>query len=119
MRVLILEDTQERIEQFKVTLAKHECVFTDDIHEAANLLYTETWGVLFLDHDLGGLIMQESDSKTGYAVARWLEENPEYQPPIIVIHSLNPTGSTKMSLALPKAHVLPAAWCMPLERYGL
>ena len=119
MKILILEDTQERIKQFKETLSKHECTFTDNAYKAIDFLYCYFWDALFLDHDLGGMVMQESTEKTGYAVALWLHENPEYQPPIIIIHSLNPVGATKMSLSLPNAHVLPAAWCMPLERYGL
>ena len=65
--------------------------------ECIELLDTEIVSHLSLDHDLG-------TEKTGYDVAKWIEEkvycNPKYNPPIITIHSTNPSGRKNIELAL-------------------
>jgi hypothetical protein len=71
--------------------------------------------ILFLDHDLGGTIMQKSGPGTGYEVAQWLEQHSKYQPRYIVIHSFNPDGAMRMNAALPKAMRIPGAWDFDIE----
>ena len=112
MKILVLEDTDERIIQFKETLATHDVHFVKTATDAVYFLGNEDWDVVFLDHDLGGETMQPSTWDTGYGVACYLEQMPERKPKHIIIHSFNPVGAMKMRLALPEAHLLPAAWCM-------
>lgn len=51
-----------------------------------------------LDHDLADLHYggDYGKEKTGYDVVLFLEENPEYVPERINIHSLNPVGVDRM-----------------------
>jgi CheY-like chemotaxis protein len=111
MKILILEDDMERVEQFHKNLQPHTLFFTDRTGDAIHLLKTQKWDVLFLDHDLGGQVYQESGPGTGYEVAGFLEQNPDLMPPNIVIHSLNFPGAEKMAQALRwKATRFPFAW---------
>ena len=43
-------------------------------------------------------------------MAKWLEENPEFKPKNIILHSLNPYGVANMNAALPEAVSVPFAW---------
>lgn len=52
---------------------------------------------LSLDHDLG-------EDKTGYDIIKWIEEktftDPNYNPPIITVHSANPAGRQNIERAI-------------------
>lgn len=99
MRILIVEDSQERIDAFRQIL-KGEIVVTGSANAAIDLLSRGGFDVLFLDYDLG----ERKD--TGGKVARWLEVHP--QPGLrIIIHSLNPVGAERMARILPKAERRP------------
>jgi len=111
LNIVIVEDYIERIKKFRRKLIGNNVVITKNPKEAIDLLRTEPIDVLFLDHDLGGTGQPEpSGPGTGYEVAKWLEENPEFQPNQIIIHSLNPVGQKNMKAALPTARVIPAVW---------
>ena len=110
MKILILEDSQERMKQFRERLVGHEVVIVEESRDCIVQLQNSTWDVLFLDHDLGGQTMVESGPGTGYEVARWLEANPQRQPPHIVVHSFNPDGADKMIACLPQAMRAPGIW---------
>lgn len=109
-RILIVEDSSERIKQFQRKLLNHVVVFTDDTKKAISLLATEKWDFLFLDHDLGGAEMVDSGPGTGYEVARYLFLNPDRKPPNIILHSLNPIGRANMLAVLPEAIENPGCW---------
>jgi len=115
MNILILEDDTTRHEKFKQNTVGHARVIVDQAQACIGALTAaveldKPIDVLFLDHDLGGHIMQESGPGTGYEVACWLEKHPRYQPKHIVIHSFNPDGAMRMQAALPKAVRMPGAW---------
>ena len=111
MKILILEDDVNRVMQFRETLQPHTLCFTDRPGDAIHLLKNMPWDVLFLDHDLGGQVYQESGPGTGYEVAEFLEQNPDLMPPNIIIHSLNFPGAEKMAQALRgKVTRFPFAW---------
>lgn len=58
---------------------------------------------LYLDHDLGGMMMVDSDREDcGMEVVRWLVDNKK-DINHIVVHSLNPVGAKQMVLALKDA----------------
>ena len=120
MKILILEDSQERIDSFKENLVDHQVIVTGSTKEAIIKLKTETWDVLFLDHDLHGESYIDSGENTGYEVAKFLEENKDRMPRYVIIHSLNPVGSNNMEAALPNAVKIPFAWTMAaLNKIGL
>jgi hypothetical protein len=112
MKILILEDDPSRVGKFKMRLIGHEVFFTDDTKVCIEKLKTEKWDALFLDHDLGGKVYVESGIGTGYEVACFLEEFPEYRPETVLIHSLNGVGAKKMlqALKLPDLCHMPFLW---------
>ena len=115
MRILILEDSKERQEKFGRNTVGHIRVIVESAKACIGALMAGVdmdlpIDVLFLDHDLGGTVMQESGPGTGYEVAQWLEQHPQYQPKHIVIHSFNPDGAMRMNAALPKAVRWPGCW---------
>jgi CheY-like chemotaxis protein len=100
MNILILEDDPNRQRAFRGHLVGAFVVITDDTKTCIQHLQERVWDMLFLDHDLGGKIMQASGEGTGYEVAQWLANNPDRKPPVIVIHSMNPSGSQNMLSAI-------------------
>jgi CheY-like chemotaxis protein len=110
MRVLVLDDDETRLKQFRQNLIGHvvECVKT--AREAISKLESEKWDCFFTDHDLGGKIFVPSGPGTGYEVAQWLEQNPDKQPKEIYIHSFNAVGAKNIQAVLPNAVIVPGAW---------
>ena len=110
-RVLILEDDDTRIKCFMQNLIGCQIMIVKEAIHAINYLNNETWDLLFLDHDLGGEQMVDSNNKnTGSEVARWLNENPIKKPPAIILHSFNPVGRLNMKKLLPESFVAPGIW---------
>jgi len=111
MNVLVLEDNEERVKQFKLRFPTANTVYTDVADEAIKQLENYEWDVLFLDHDLGGLVhVSSSDDNTGAGVARWLDKHTDRIPNLVIIHSLNPPGQSYIKSLLPGALILPFAW---------
>ncbi len=110
MDILILEDDKERHKAFLKSLIGANVVIVETAREAITKLSNYSWDYLFLDHDLGGKQMCASGLETGYEVSKWLEQNPDKQPPNIIIHSFNPIGAENMKKALPKAMLSPGCW---------
>ena len=112
MKILILEDDPTRHREFRQNLLNAtEVRIVETVPAAIFELKKQKWDTLFLDHDLGGESFVDSNKKpTGYDVAKWLEENPEYKPSNIIIHSLNFVGAARMKAALPDAILAPWAW---------
>ena len=106
-RILILDDDANRHEQFAKKYIGEELVHVTVAAEAINYLqYGNPFDYIFLDHDLGGMQMVESGEKTGYEVAEWLSNNPEYKPHMsVILHSLNPVGRKNMCNVLKKANI--------------
>lgn len=120
MKILILEDDLGRQEQFKKNLSKHDVTIVDNSKETIEKLKNGKWDILFLDHDLGGQVHVPSGENTGYEVAKFLEENKQFQPENIITHSLNPVGAKNIIAALPKAVHIPFVWIeQNLKNIGL
>ena len=109
-KILILEDDPERIKIFQRNLISHSVTMVVTASEAIQKLGDETWELLMLDHDLGGKVLVASGPETDYEVAKWLYENPDRQPPNIILHSFNTVGRANMKALLPQAHDFPGAW---------
>ncbi|MBF0554412.1 MAG: response regulator [Nitrospirae bacterium] len=105
-----MDDSEERLRQFRQNLIGHvvECVTTAP--DAIKKLKDEDWDAVFLDHDLGDKVFQESKEGTGYEVAKYLEENPSRTPMIAIVHSFNKAGADKMIAAIPRAFYVPGVW---------
>ena len=110
MRILVLDDSSERLKIFRQNLIGHmvDCVKT--AREAIDLLSKVEYSAVFLDHDLGDRVMVTSGPSTGYEVAEWLSAHPEKQPRMIFIHSFNPAGAQRMKSVLASAVVAPGIW---------
>jgi CheY-like chemotaxis protein len=104
LRVLLVEDDEERRLWFRSRLIGTPYDVTKDVEEAKRLIDENEYTQIFLDHDLSDehyAVWQEGstrhDETTGYAVAKYLAENPEKSKDAeIIIHSLNPIGSDRM-----------------------
>ena len=112
IKILILEDDNERIKLFKRNFINAKLRIVKTVKHAIEELIDEIPHALFLDHDLGGHVMVESGGKeeTGYDVAKFLVENPQYIPQKIYIHSLNPSGQNNIKGLLPSAEIAPFIW---------
>jgi CheY-like chemotaxis protein len=99
-RVLIVEDSEERCVWFRERLAGSLLDVTCDVRVAVRWLAERDYRAVLLDHDLTEehyFSNEPDDDRTGYAVARWLAENPTAQrDAMIVVHSLNYTGARRM-----------------------
>jgi len=109
MLILILEDDNNRIARFmkELSFIGHELHFAETTSSAKKYLSENVYDVIFLDHDLGGEMMVDSDKpNTGYQVAKAIVGTAN-EDAYIVIHSMNPAGSNNMAAILPKAIVAP------------
>jgi CheY-like chemotaxis protein len=113
MKILILEDSEDRIKQFKQRLIGKEVTFTKDTKECISLLNNQEWDYLFLDHDLDNNFNSPGEG-TGYEVAKYIAEHPSCCPRRILIHTLNNIGASAMMLVLGdsgiRATYIPFLW---------
>lgn len=68
--------------------------------EGIEALGEQHWDVLYLDHDLGDFCGIGGRELTGYDIACWLEQNPQFLPDRIEIVTNNPAGRRNIELAL-------------------
>lgn len=94
MKILILEDNQERIDAFKKKFKEHVLTVVEHAHECIRELKGNSFDQIFLDHDLGGTSINFDPEDCGTLVAEYLEKNPIETP--IIIHSFNVTASYRM-----------------------
>lgn len=97
MKVLFLDDNLERHKEFAKGFGddSNEIWYVETASDAIEVLNEIKFDSIFLDHDLGGEYFVPSGDGTGYEVAEWLSENLDYNP-IIIIHSMNPSGAVNM-----------------------
>ncbi len=99
-RILIVEDDETRCAWFRERLSGSHLDVTCDVATAVRWLAERDYRAVLLDHDLTEehyFSNEPDDERTGYAVARWLADNPTSQrDALILIHSLNYTGARRM-----------------------
>ncbi len=99
-RVLIVEDDETRCAWFRKRLGGSRLDVTCDVRTAILWLGERDYRAVLLDHDLTEehyFSNEPDDERTGYAVARWLADNPTAQrDALILIHSLNYPGAARM-----------------------
>jgi hypothetical protein len=99
--VLFLDDDENRQYAFRSNVPSAKRVY--NAADAIAALPANSWHYVFLDHDLGGNIFQDSsESNTGMEVVRFLCEN---KLPIekIIVHSLNTSAANYMCIDLERA----------------
>ena len=99
-RVLVVEDDETRCAWFRQHLRGRALDVTCDVPTAIGWLASREYVAVLLDHDLADEHYFSNvldDERTGYAVARWLADNPTRQrDALIIIHSLNYVGAQRM-----------------------
>lgn len=102
-RVFVLDDTQDRLDWFRTRMPQMRCAKTSD--QALEILSTEKFDMVFLDHDLSFMDagFPERQHGNGKEVARYLARTGFAGK--IVIHSKNEDGVRSMAKTLPQAEI--------------
>jgi len=102
MRILILEDSSERVRYFIERFCDHELTITENAQDAIVYLNEDVYDYIFLDHDLG------PNNGTGADVASYLGSGMSINTDAyVIIHSWNMPASAVMLRLYPGAFVLP------------
>lgn len=99
--VMLLDDDHRRHRWFKKRFAGDELAIAETVDEAIELLKGASYDAIFLDHDLLPHHYESNDHddfhQTGYAVAKWLNQNPDVQrAATIVVHTRNADAAIRM-----------------------
>lgn len=104
MKILILEDDENRVQKFKQNFIGCELFITHLPSQANEWLEKEEFDFIFLDHDLEDshyIVDCVSNETTGLCTAEFLGNNMNLsKKATVVVHSLNPNGRTRMMAAL-------------------
>lgn len=102
MRILILEDSIERVKYFIERFSDHELTITENAQDAIAYLSECVYDYVFLDHDLG------ENNGNGADVASYLGSGMTINiDAYVIIHSWNMPASAVMLRLCPGAFVLP------------
>lgn len=100
MKIFILEDNYQRIDEFAKAYEDHYFVVCNNAEIAVSVLKAFKFDLLLLDHDLDGRVFVRSqETNTGYQVAKEIKETINSTTPVI-IHSYNKNGAEKMMSVL-------------------
>lgn len=114
-KVLILEDSDERIQKFEFWLPAYlqervQLYVATTVRKAQDLFREhKPFDLILLDHDLDGRVFVESSEfNTGARFARWLGDptrTADIAPSQIIIHSMNSVGAENIRLELQRAQI--------------
>lgn len=116
MKILVLEDNENRIECFKQVFDRADLVIVETSYDAIQLLDKTQYDFIFLDHDLGihpvtkqptTEVMLPSGDGTGYEVAQFIARSKKNKDTPTIIHTFNPDGAKKMMEELEDADYFP------------
>jgi len=100
IRVFLLDDDERRHQWFAKRFKGDFIDVADNVAQALELLSTNSYDAIFLDHDLHPEHYNSpttDDERTGYAIASWLASNPELQrASTIFVHTRNADGAMRM-----------------------
>jgi hypothetical protein len=100
IRVFLLDDDERRHRWFTTRFKGDHLDIADNVIKAQELLSSESYDAIFLDHDLHPEHYNSDstdDERTGYAVAMWLSINPDRQrASTILVHTRNADGAMRM-----------------------
>lgn len=113
MRILILDDNEDRHRVFAEKYFEHELVHAYGYYEATDALSKNgKFDLVHLDHDLGDFpqlhkpdreaSMYGSRELTGYDVAvyMFLDLPVHKRPDLVIVHSINPDGAHSIEMFL-------------------
>lgn len=107
LHIFVLDDDARRHAWFHSQFPRdlvHVAATADDAIEILNQDY---YDAIFLDHDLlpeHYNATEHDDERTGYAVARWLADNPQHQASAtITVHTRNADAAMRMVELLRRA----------------
>ncbi|HEY8187028.1 MAG TPA: cyclic-phosphate processing receiver domain-containing protein [Pyrinomonadaceae bacterium] len=107
IRVFLLDDDKRRHRWFSARFKGDFVDVAHDVKQAQELLSTNSYDAIFLDHDLHPEHYNTScrdDERTGYAIASWLAAHPELQAAsTILVHTRNADGAMRMVEELRRA----------------
>ncbi len=108
MNIFVLEDDNNRIKKFRRELIGHNVDYAKTMHEGVLFVLNNQYDLIFLDHDLGGLEMVDSDSPegTGYHVAVEITTSMNKNT-LCIVHSCNPHGAAMMNKVLTNSELAP------------
>lgn len=122
MKILILEDDENRIKRFKEQFFEHDTWITHLPKTANKWLEEIEFDIILLDHDLSEDVQgldNNFDVGTGLEVAKFLGEKPHLSSNAqIFIHSLNGNGAKRMQSALEtrgKVPHIPFLWLKEIQ----
>jgi hypothetical protein len=100
IRVFLLDDDVRRHEWFATRFKGDHIDFAHNVPQAEELLSSNSYDAIFLDHDLHPEHYESSqpdDKRTGFAIATWLASRPELQrASTIFVHTRNADGAMRM-----------------------
>jgi NAD+-processing family protein with receiver domain len=105
--VFLLDDDSRRHDWFAERFKGDFLDIAEDVTHARELLSTNFYDAIFLDHDLlpehyNSQI--KDDERTGYAIALWLASSPDIQgASTIMVHTRNADGAMRMVEELRRA----------------
>jgi CheY-like chemotaxis protein len=107
VRVFLLDDDAARHDWFARQFKGDRVDVAADAARACELLASNHYDVIFLDHDLlpeHYYAEEFDDERSGYAVARWLAERPAcLSGTQIIVHTRNADGALRMVELLRRA----------------
>ena len=109
MKILILEDSEVRVNKFKKKFSEHELFITDNANQAIEYLKEYKFGLICLDHDLGDKQMEWDEDNNGMMVVKYLNEYGTNGAKVVV-HSLNTPRAQIMVSIIPDAVFIPFYW---------
>ena len=100
VRVFVLEDSHDRIEEFRKALAGADVSIASSYDEAV-ALFSPPYDLLCLDHDLGfDETLNPEIENTGYEFVRWLPRASQSFRPKVVVHTHCNVGAAAMAREL-------------------
>ncbi|GAC1405037.1 MAG: hypothetical protein NVSMB56_19510 [Pyrinomonadaceae bacterium] len=98
--IFVLDDDVLRQQWFIKQFEGNLIDVAADVEKAIELLSSNQYDTIFLDHDLLPEHYESSiqdDERTGYALAFWLAAHPDVQPSSnITVHTRNANGAIRM-----------------------
>lgn len=99
--VMLLDDDTRRHRWFAKRFHGDELDIAENVEEAKEFLSQNSYDAIFLDHDLLPHHYESNDhddyGQTGYAIAVWLNENPELQrAATVIVHTRNADAAIPM-----------------------
>ena len=97
MNIIVIDDSIERHEQIKMLLTEENVVSAINALDGIEMLQSQEWDMVFLDHDLGGKI-------DGDVVARNMVTHSLSLDAQVIVQSVNPVGAKRIEDILAKTH---------------